>query len=360
MLTARCLRQEGMQVALLERGEPGREASWAGGGILSPLYPWRYPEPVTRLASLGQRSYPQFSEGLYEETGVDPEWTPSGLLILDIQEAEAAQCWGDHFGVPAIALGPSGVRGCEPVVADRFGAGIWLPTIAQMRNPRLMKALRRALERARIDVRPQTPVTEVRIDGGRVRGVHTPQGEWFADRVVLASGAWTSGLMPPRGPAVQIEPVKGQMVLFKGSPGVLRRMVLYRDRYLIPRRDGRIVVGSTLEYTGFDKTTTDEARTELIEAAITLVPALAGLDIEYQWAGLRPGSNSSIPYVGEHPEIEGLFVNAGHFRNGVVLGLGSVQLLVDLILGRAPPVPPTPYGLLPRTDHRVPQIPQRN
>lgn len=334
-----------MAVCLLERGEPGREASWAGGGILSPLYPWRYPEPVTRLASVGQRDYPPFAERLYEETGVDPEWTPSGLLILDTQEAPAAQSWGDDFGIPVLALGPSGVRGCEPVLADPFRAGIWLPTIAQMRNPRLMKALRRALGLARIDVRPHTPVTELIIEAGRVRGVRTARDEVLADRVVLASGAWTRQLMPPGGPAVNIEPVKGQMVLFKGPPGALRRMVLYEDRYLIPRRDGRIVVGSTLEYVGYDKTTTDEARAKLIAAALAMVPALSGFEVEHQWAGLRPGSASSIPYVGGHPGLEGLFINAGHFRNGVVLGLGSVRLLVDLMLGRSPVVPPAPYQI---------------
>jgi glycine oxidase len=124
------------------------------------------------------------------------------------------------------------------------------------------------------------------------------------------------------------------MLVLRGEPGALRRIVLHRDHYLIPRADGRIVVGSTLEDVGFDKSTTGQAKEELLAAAGALMPGLEMWPVERQWAGLRPGSPQGIPVIDEHPRIKGLYVNAGHYRNGVVMGLGSARLCADLVAGR--------------------------
>jgi glycine oxidase len=137
------------------------------------------------------------------------------------------------------------------------------------------------------------------------------------------------------------------MVLFKSSPEVLKHIVLDQGRYLIPRRDGRILMGSTVERVGFDKRTTKAAREELVAAAIARVPALKYAELERHWAGLRPGSPDGIPYIGPHPEVGGLFVNTGHYRNGVVMGLASAQLAANLMLDQPPVVDPEPYLLKP-------------
>jgi glycine oxidase len=134
------------------------------------------------------------------------------------------------------------------------------------------------------------------------------------------------------------------MILYRAEPNVVQRIVLSRDRYVIPRRDGRILVGSTTEEVGFDKSTTPAAMQELESEACRLIPALAGYEIEHHWAGLRPGSPNGIPYILQHPRIEGLFINTGHFRNGVVLGLASARLLADMLLGQQPILDPTPYS----------------
>jgi glycine oxidase len=160
---------------------------------------------------------------------------------------------------------------------------------------------------------------------------------------VVAGGAWSGELLEPTGIHLPIQPVRGQMILFKGAPGLVSRITLYQGRYAIPRRDGHVLFGSTLEYTGFDKQTTSAARRELTQAAVELLPRLGDLPIERHWAGLRPGSPDGTPLVGPHPEIDNLYINAGHFRNGVVLGLASARLLADLLLQGTPDVDSSPY-----------------
>jgi glycine oxidase len=175
--------------------------------------------------------------------------------------------------------------------------------------------------------------------------VLTPHGSFVADSFVSCAGAWSGGLLAPLGLRPGISPVKGQMLLFRARPGLVRTIHLAADRYAIPRRDGRVLFGSTVEHTGFDKSTTEDARKELHAIAVARYPALADFEVERQWAGLRPGSPSGIPYIGPHPALANLFVNAGHFRNGIVLGPASARLAADLVLGRGPDVDPAPYAV---------------
>ena len=345
MLTARELAGAGASVSLLERGEAGRESSWAGGGILSPLYPWRYADPVTALARWSQARYEALARALAEESGIDPEWTPSGMLVLDTDEREAAFRWATYWQASLEDLDAAGVHGCEPVLRAGIDGGLWLPRVAQVRNPRVVKALKAALLGQGVSIREHTDVRGFVIREGRVTGVDTDAGRLEAGSVVLAGGAWSGQLLGRPPLKLEVAPVRGQMILFRGPPGLVRRIVLHRERYLIPRRDGRVLAGSTLEHVGFDKSTTDQALAELRAVAVELVPALADCEVEAHWAGLRPGSPAGVPYIGEHPGIRGLFVNTGHFRNGVVLGPASAHLVADLLLGRPPVLDPTPYRL---------------
>ncbi len=342
LLSALELAQMGHHVMLLERQAVGRESTWAGGGILSPLHPWRYPDPVTRLAQASQSGYPALCAELAATTGIDPEWTQSGLMLLDPGDEVTARHWADQHGY---RLEEITRRAVEPALAHD-GPALWLPDVAQVRNPRLAQALRARLPQLGVEIREQCQVTGIIHHNGVVTGLESSQGTLTAQGVIVAAGAWSGELLSALPHPPQVAPVKGQMLLFQAEPGVLNHMVLAGDRYLIPRRDGRILAGSTLEPgAGFDKTTTQEAHDSLREAAIRLVPALADYPLERQWAGLRPGSPAGVPYIGEHPAVRGLFINSGHFRNGVVLGLASARLLTDLIVGSAPRIDPTPYAL---------------
>lgn len=344
LLTARELAGSGEKVTLVEMGRTGREASWAGGGIISPLYPWRYADCITALALWSQRVYPDLCMDLAEQTGVDPELVSSGLLILDGEEQTQALAWsGSHESNIQILAGDA-LHGTEPGLGLRPSHAIWMPDIQQVRNPRLVRALRRSVEK-RIRIREQEEVTEILVESGRVVGARTSKDIIRAERVIVCTGAWTARLLKQLGGNTDIEPVRGQMILFYAKPGQINHLVLHRERYVIPRKDGRILIGSTLEHTGFDKTTTSEAKEELYRAAIEIFPLLKRTPIETQWAGLRPGSPSGIPYIGAYPGVSGLYFNAGHYRNGLVTGPASARLAVDLMLERAPLTDPAPYAM---------------
>lgn len=344
MLTARELRLNGLKVILLERGRTGQEASWAGGGILSPLYPWRYPDEVSALVAWSQSRYEALCRYLHQDSGIDPEWTPSGLLMLGRKEEAEARDWTARWEVALEVLNESGLRQCEGTLnADAEPAGLWLPEIAQVRNPRLVQALRQSLNKLGVEIREGVEATGLLIRNQIVTGVATRLGSVAADRVVVAGGAWSGQILADNGVRLSVEPVRGQMILLRGSPGLLSRIIVWQAHYLIPRQDGHILAGSTVEYVGFDKSTTAEALKELHDVAHGLIPALKSLPIIHQWAGLRPGSPQGIPYIGEHPSLKGLYVNAGHFRNGIVTGPASARLLADILLEREPIFDPKPY-----------------
>ncbi|WP_111412683.1 glycine oxidase ThiO [Billgrantia lactosivorans] len=349
MLSACQLAEAGHGVTLVERGRCGREASWAGGGIVSPLYPWRYSEPVSQLAHAAARHYAELAESLLESTGIDIEYRQKGLLYLRVDDAERASAWAQRQGWPLERVDASFLYAREPWLCEGLDGGLWMPSLGSVRNPRLCRALRARLEAlANVEVVEETAVQRLVIEGGRACGVETARGRIDAGRVVLCGGAWSGALLAEHDVALPVRPVKGQMMLFTTPPmpggrQLLERVVLADGRYLIPRGDGRVLVGSTLEQVDFDKRTTEEARESLRQSAVAMLPALADCEIEHHWAGLRPGAPDGIPFIGAVPGLEGLYVNAGHYRNGLVLAPAATRLLVDLLLEREPAIDPAPY-----------------
>lgn len=329
----------GAKVTVLERGVAGAESSWAGGGILSPLLPWDYAEPVTRLAGWSAGLYPAWAGALREATGIDPEWRQSGMLVLPDYDEAAARDWcaahrTELDWVEAKVVAPS--LGVE-------AEALWLPQVAQVRNPRLLKALRRRIDQIGVRLVEQAEVTGFRLSGSRLVAVSTSEGEFAAGAVVVAAGAWSCQVLGDLAPQPDIRPVRGQMLLFRAAPGSLRQIVLQNGTYLIPRDDGYILAGSTLEEVGFDKGVTAEAKARLMAEAARLLPMLAEAPLVAHWAGLRPGSRGNVPVIDRHPEIGNLYLNSGHFRYGVTMAPGSARLLADLLLGRTPPLDVAAY-----------------
>ncbi|MCQ4262309.1 glycine oxidase ThiO [Stutzerimonas stutzeri] len=345
LLSAYRLAEAGKVVSLLESGAVGSEASWAGGGIVSPLYPWRYSPAVTALAHWSQDFYPQLGERLLEETGVDPEVHVTGLYWLDLPDEAEALDWAERHGRPLASVAMEAVHQAVPSLGDGYGRAVYMEGVANIRNPRLLRALSEALRQLpNVTVVEHCPVEGFLHDGARVTGVRTGQGEMRADQVVVAAGAWSARLLATLGLEIPVKPMKGQMILFKCAEDFLPSMVLAKRRYAIPRRDGHILVGSTLEDVGFDKTPTEDALESLRATAIELLPALADAQVVKHWAGLRPGSPDGVPYIGPVTGFDGLWLNCGHFRNGLVLAPASCQLLVDLMLEQTPIVDPAPYA----------------
>ncbi len=329
LLTARALHAAGARVTLVERGEICREASWAGGGILSPLVPWQYPEPVQVLVQWSQQAYRELAGALREETGIDVEWIRSGLLLTGCVLTPEITAWAREHAVLIEAVAADDIAGIEPQLAGVPGPAIRLPDVAQVRNPRLGRALQASLQRQGVQVRTHTEVSGFLVEGGEIRGVITRDGRIAARQVVVAGGAWSAPLLRTTGIELPVTPVRGQMIQFEARPGLVRHIVLQHDHYLVPRADGLVLAGSTLEYTGYDNSVTEEARTGLTRAALGMVPALSGFPVVRQWAGLRPGSPDGVPVIDAHPEIRGLYINTGHFRNGVTMAPASARLLVE-------------------------------
>lgn len=345
LLSAYALASAGNHVALFDSLSAGTESSWAGGGIVSPLYPWRYSPAVTALAHWSQDFYPRLGEQLFAQTQIDPEVYVTGLYWLDLDDELEALAWAAREQRPLTRVDVSAVRRAVPGLASGFGRALQMSDVANVRNPRLVKALRAALQQMpNVTLHEQCAVTGFIREDGRVTGVRTAKGDMHADQVVLTAGAWSGELMKTLGVELPVVPVKGQMILYKCAENFLPAMVLAKGRYAIPRRDGHVLVGSTLEHAGFDKTPTDEALASLKASAVELLPALVDAEVVGHWAGLRPGSPEGIPFIGPVPGHDGLWLNCGHYRNGLVLAPASCQLLVDLMLGREPIVDPTPYA----------------
>lgn len=349
LMTALNLAEAGCQVTLLDRQTCGQESSWAGGGIVSPLYPWRYNAAVTALAHWSQDFYPRLGEALLARTGLDPQVHVTGLYWLDLDDEAEALAWAQRQGRELQALPASAVQTRVSALGDGYQRALYMPGVANVRNPRLVKALRAALERmAHVRIIENTPVEGFIHEAGRIVGVRCASGELRAQRVVLCAGAWSGELLAQLGLHLPVAPVKGQMILYKCAEDFLPAIILAKGRYAIPRRDGHILVGSTLEHCGFDKTPTAEALATLAASAIELLPQLATAERVGHWAGLRPGSPEGIPYIGEVPGHAGLWLNCGHYRNGLVLAPASCQLLADLLLQRAPVLDPAPYAVAGR------------
>ncbi len=337
---ALALLRRGEPVTVVERGRVGGESSWAGGGILSPLLPWDYPEAVTALALRSMATYADWLAGIEATSKLDAEYWRCGMLALDVAAPEAALAWCATHGMAAM-------RGCPKALCLSDGlaaeSAVWLPDVAQARNPRLVTALRGAIEKLGGAIQEHCPATGLLAQGDRVTAVKTADRILPTDRVVVATGAW-SGLELPGLPAMpQIRPIRGQMLLFRLDPGVLDTILYRNGLYLIPRRDGHILVGSTLEDAGFDKTTDETTRLRLHAAAAELLPALAALQPVRHWAGLRPGSPDNVPVIDRHPDFNNVFVDTGHFRYGVTMAPASAELLADLMEGKAPALDPAPY-----------------
>tara|TARA_R100001143_G_scaffold27553_1_gene27428 strand:+ start:1328 stop:2500 length:1173 start_codon:yes stop_codon:yes gene_type:complete len=348
LLVARELVLAGATVHLVERGRIGAEASWAGGGIVSPLYPWRYEDAVSALANQAQDAYPSLASNLFAETGIDPELNECGLLMLDAEDHADALDWATRFARQMNQWQADHIYQHEPALAEGFTQALAMPRVANIRNPRLLKALHRWLQQhASATITEHCEVLGLNHADGTVQSVNVSvsgqQESFRTGHVVVAAGAWAGSFLEALGLDVPIEPVKGQMMLYKADRQLLTGIVLNQGRYLIPRRDNHILIGSTLEAAGFDKTTTRHAYTSLKTSAERMLPELADVPIVQHWAGLRPGAPRGVPFIGALPGFKNLSINAGHYRNGLVLAPASAALLADLVTGRQTKIDPRPY-----------------
>jgi glycine oxidase len=336
LTTAYFLAKEGVQVALLDRGDLGQEASWAGAGILPPGNPERAKSPYDQLRARGSRMHAELAVELRERTGIDNGYVRcGGLEFADESDDFVEAAWRDE-GIAFEKLDEAATHRLEGNLAPGLGPAFHLPDLAQVRNPRHLKALIAACTAAGVRFRRGCPAHRFQREGGRITGVHSPEGILRADRFLLAAGAWTGGLLEELGIRPGIRPVRGQIALLNTPTLPVTRVLMSGLCYVVPRPDGRVLIGSTEEDAGFDKRNTAEAIRGLLGFAASLVPAFAEAHLERSWAGLRPGSPDGMPFLGSVPGFENLFIAAGHFRAGIQLSPATAQVMTEQMLGRKP------------------------
>ncbi len=339
--------QAGLRVVVLERDAPGGGASWVAAGMLAPATEATLTErDVLALGLESARAYPAFVEELNEASGIDPGYRPWGMLVVarDRDEAEALErelAMRQQLGLAVQRLRPSEARELVPALAPSVRLALDVAGDHAIDPRRLTAALTAAAGGAGVELRSGCPVAAVELSaGGSVSGVRLAGGEAIAaDQVVIAAGAWTDAIGGiPDDARVPIHPVKGQILRLHdpSGAGLLDRVVRMAVGYLVPRGDGRYVLGATVEERGFDTTVTAGAAFELLRSASEVIPGILELVIDEFIAGLRPATPDNAPVLGPGA-ISGLHWAVGHYRNGILLTPITAQILLAGLTGAAPP-----------------------
>jgi glycine oxidase len=334
---ARDLAGARMRVVVGERAAPGAGASGAAAGILSPQAEADAPSPLLELCLESRAIFPRLVEELRSETGIEVPYRTTGTLYLALDDEEEARlerrfAWQTSADLPVERLSAGRVLTLEPALAVGARIALRFPYDHQIDNAVLTRALAASAEERGARFLKSTEARSIFHEGGRVTGVALADDRIAAPRVVNCAGAWASRLMGA-GPRLPIEPVRGQMLALEHAELRLDRVIFTERGYLVPRLDGRILVGSTTERAGFDARPTLAGASSLLELARLVVPRLENATIQGLWAGLRPAAPDGLPVLGPagEPWPSGLFFATGHYRNGVLLAPITARLLTEAI-----------------------------
>jgi glycine oxidase len=331
------LAAEKLDVIVLDRQQPGREASWAAAGMLSPGPDSLEALPLVPLAKESMRLYPEFVAAVEALYGKSVAFARNGTIEIFTEaggEAERDKMVAQHRAL-GLAIEPVSIdaaRKAEPSLGPAARAAAWLPQEATL-DPRLLTEVVLAAAQSRgVQVHPDSGVTSVQVDGNRCTGVVANGSSVTAKCVVVAAGCFSGGIdwLTRYAPT---RPVRGQLLALRPKTEILRRTLRSSNGYLVPRPDGRIIAGSTLEDAGFEKHLTPSGIQTILAGVLELAPALATAQIVDAWAGLRPGTPDNLPILGP-TDIRGLYFATGHYRNGILLAPATARLMSDWILGR--------------------------
>lgn len=344
---ARELARSGRDVLVLEKAVPGAEASSAAAGILGAQAEAEGPGPFLDLCLKSRELFPAFSAALKDETGVDTGFRRSGLLktAFDAEDEDwlnGIAAWQIRAGLPLVRITGDEARRLEPALSRQITAALHFENDGVIDNRLLVQALSLAATRAGARYLPGYTVRGITSEGGQVTGVELDRETISSPLVCVCAGSWSSRVAGLGLPADAVQPARGQMLAVRMQPGTLGRVVFTRSGYLVPRDDGRIVSGSTMEFAGFEKEVTVEGLSRLTSQLLRVVPGTAGAQVVETWAGLRPYTKDRLPVLGE-TGTRGLYISTGHFRNGILLTPVSALLLRQVINGETPELDLLPY-----------------
>ena len=350
--TALELAGRGCRVTVLERGTPGGEASSAAAGLLAPFGDSPEPDPFHRLAIESWRLYPRVVTELRALTGIDVEHVTAGTLHPiatpgDLEDARARCGWplAAELGIEVVE--GAELAALEPALAKDVTAARLVRGDQWVNNQRLVTAYALAAAARGVTVRTGVEVGRVLVERGRARGVLVDGEPLTADAVLLAAGAWTAALASGLGSPLPVGPVRGQMLAVSNVPGLISHAIHGDDIYLVPRPSGELLIGATVERAGFERAVTPAGVGGLIAQAVALVPEIGRRPITRSWCGFRPAAPDGLPVLGPWPDVAGLFIATGHYRNGILLAPITAAVMADCVV----------EGLIP--DSITPFLPQR-
>ncbi|MBE3603528.1 glycine oxidase ThiO [bacterium] len=344
------LAREGVAVIVLERGRLGREASWAAAGMIAPQAEAQSPGVFFDLCMAGRRVFDATVDRLTVESGVDPEYDPQGILYLALDESEHAELiararWHRECGATVEELSPAEARRLEPAISPTTVHALHFPDNRRLDNRKLTQAYIAAAIAAGAEFRENSRVDAIATAGGRAIGVVLDDGGRIdADLVIIAAGSWSHEIRGLEQDRVRLFPVRGQILCFEARPRLLGPALFSLRGYLVPRRDGRILAGSTMEEAGFDKSVTLAGIEKIARGAAAMAPAIGELRFREAWAGLRPATRDLLPVLGPSPSVPNVIWATGHYRSGILLSALTGETIADLVAGRKPPIDLAPFS----------------
>jgi glycine oxidase len=355
------LAREGAAVTVLERGRLGKEASWASAGMIAPQAEAQAAGPFFQLCLHARDTFETTLEMLRADTDIDPEYDRVGILYLALNDLERSELeqrahWQASAGGTVEELTLSAARKMEPAISPQTVYALHMPLERRVENRRLTQAYATAALGKGATIIEGVTAKQVLVNGTDATGVRTNDGRAFdADVVINAAGAW-SGEIQGVGDKFESYPVRGQIVCFEARPRQLRSSVFSLGGYLVPRRDGRILAGSTMEEAGFDKSVTLAGLTKITRAAFDMTPSLSELPFREAWSGLRPATRDFLPILGPSPSVPNLFYATGHFRSGILLSAITGEIVADLIQSRNPSIDVDVTAFSPRRFADPPKV----
>ncbi|SRR5579875_8248 len=344
------LARAGIEVTIVERGRAGQESSWAAAGMIAPQAEAEGPGPFLRLCVQAKQTFEALLPELIAESGVDPQYDmASGVLYLALNQNDRAELaaraqWQREAGLEVEEISGEKARAISPMVSPGAVHALYMPNENRVDNRQLTQAFLNAALKAGAHLIEDSWVETIETRGGRFAGLRIQGGRLIeGDGAVNAAGSWASQIRGMEADNVRLYPVRGQIVCFQARPNLFGPSIFSLRGYAVPRRDGRVLTGSTREMARYSKDVTLEGMESIVRAAKEMLPSLGALRFREAWAGLRPATDDFLPVLGASPTIAGLYYATGHFRSGILLAALTGKLMASIITGREPETDISPF-----------------